>query len=690
MEQKSNTTAMLLLEIGTEEIPARFLPVAMDKLRSNAEKMLSDKRLSFSSLKTYATPRRLSLIAEDVPSYQTASEKEIWGPPVNVAFDSSGNPTKAAEAFAKTNSVPIDSLQRKEKGKGSYLVAVVREDAQDTESIMQAMLPELILSLNFPKSMRWGNGSIRFARPIHWILALYANKKIVFEIEGIKSSNMTKGHRFLSPASFEIKDTRSYINLLKNNFVVLNPEERKKNILQEANSLTEAIGASIVKDDELINHVSYLIEYPTPFMGTFPAEYLELPPELLITVMKGHQKYFAVNSGAKLTNRFIIVSNTKEDNAETIKRGAERVIKARFEDARFYYHEDKKVSEKERLKELKKVTFHEKLGNLHDKVLRISAIAELISDKCSPDIKDEIKTAALLSKSDLASGVVREFPELQGTMGGYYAANDKLSSEISKAISEHYRPAFSGDEIPETDAGAAVSLADKLDNIASFFSIGLAPTATEDPFALRRQTLGIIAILIGKRYRMNIIELFTKALQPYQSDKTASVLEGMLRFYEQRLEVLLQSQGYTADCVSAVACFAKDEPLYSVKDRLEALKKFKLVAGYESFLLAFKRINNIAPQDKSEPVKKEMFTQDEESALYSAAESAASKLYPLLALERYSDSLEVLLTLKDPVNNFFDKVLVMDKNEDIKNNRLALVKYIQTVGRQLADFSKLS
>lgn len=689
MEQKNDTTAMLVLEIGTEEIPARFLPLAMDKLRSNAEKMLSDNRLSFTSLKAYATPRRLCLIAEGVPSLQTAVEKEVWGPPVNVSFDANGNPTKAAEAFAKNNNLPIDSLQRKEKGKGSYLVAVVREEAQPTEAILHAVLPELILSINFPKSMRWGNGSIRFARPIHWILAIYANKKVVFEIEGIKSSNMTKGHRFLSPASFEVKDTRSYINLLKNNFVILDPEERKKNILEDADRLTAAIGASVVRDEELIQHVSYLIEYPTPFLGTFPAEYLELPPELLITVMKGHQKYFAVNSGGKLTNRFIIVSNTKEDNVETIKRGAERVIKARFEDARFYYHEDKKVSLKERLKELKKVTFHEKLGNLYDKTLRISAIAEYIADKCSLDIRDEIKTAAQLSKSDLISGVVREFPELQGTMGGYYATNDRLSNDISKAIAEHYRPAFSGDAIPETDAGAAVSLADKLDNIASFFSIGLAPTANEDPFALRRQTLGVIAILIGKRYRIDITELFTKALQPCQSDKTASILEDMLKFYEQRLEVLL-NQGYTADCVSAVTCFAKDEPLYTVKDRLEALKKFKAVADYEGFLLSFKRINNIAPEGKSGPVKKELFSQEEEVVLYSAAESAASKLYPLLALERYSDSLEVLLTLKEPVNRFFDKVLVMDKNEDIKNNRLALIKYIQTVGRQLADFSKLS
>ncbi|TAN45430.1 MAG: glycine--tRNA ligase subunit beta [Nitrospirae bacterium] len=689
MELKNDTASMLLLEIGTEEIPARFLPLALDKLRSNAERMLSDKRLSFTSLKAYATPRRLCLIAEGVPSLQTAVEKEVWGPPVNVSFDANGNPTKAAEAFAKANNLSVDSLQRKEKGKGLYLVALVREDALPTETILPEVFYELILSINFPKSMRWGNGSIRFARPIHWILASYANKKVVFEVEGIKSSNMTKGHRFLSPASFEVKDTRSYINLLRNNFVIIDHDERKKTIMEESDVLTSAIGASVVKDDELMHHVSYLIEYPMPFLGTFPAEYLELPPELLITVMKGHQKYFAVNSGGKLTNRFIIVSNTKEDNAETIKRGAERVIKARFEDARFYYHDDKKASLKERLKELKKVTFHEKLGNLYEKTLRISSIAEYIADKCCADIKDEIRIAAQLSKSDLVSGVVREFPELQGVMGGYYAANDKLGPDVAQAIAGHYRPAFSGDTIPETDAGAVVSLADKLDNIASFFSIGLVPTATEDPFALRRQTLGIISILIGKRYRLDVSELFRKALQPYQSDRTASILEDMLKFYEQRLEVLL-NQGYAADCVDAVTCFAKDEPLYTVKDRLEALKRFKTLPDYEGFLLSFKRINNIAPEGKSGPVKKELFSQEEEAALYNAAESAASKLYPLLALERYSDSLEVLLTLREPVNRFFDKVLVMDKNEDIKNNRLALIKYIQTVGRQLADFSKLS
>src|SRR5208283_3646375 len=357
----------LVLEIGTEEIPARFLPSAIVKLKESADRIFTECRLSFDSLKTFATPRRLSLFA-DLDPLQNASEKEIWGPPANVAFTEGGLPTKAAEAFMRSSGASLEDLTRKEKGKGSYVVAIVKEPARRTADLLPEILKKLILSLNFPKSMRWADGTLRFARPIHWIFALYDTDRIKFELDGIKSNNVTRGHRFLSPASFEIKDSRAYINLLKNNFVVLDQEERMKIILEGANKLASSVNASLLEDAQLLQHVAFLVEYPVPVLGTFAEEYLSLPKELLVTVMKDHQKYFALeDSNGNLTNYFIIISNTKLENAEIVRKGAERVIKARFEDARFYVEQDKKIPSTTRLQGLKKVVFHDRLGTIYQK-----------------------------------------------------------------------------------------------------------------------------------------------------------------------------------------------------------------------------------------------------------------------------------------------------------------------------------
>lgn len=688
--------SLLLLEIGTEEIPSRFLPDAIAKLKENAEKIFSEYRLLFRSLKTYATPRRIALFAE-IDSLQKASEKEVWGPPVNAAFDSKGNPTKAAEAFARANGVDIDSLSQKEKGKGTYLVAVIKEEAGQTAEMLPVILPKLILSLNFPKSMRWGNGSIRFARPLRWLLAMYNNKKVEFEIDGIKSSNSTRGHRFLSPATFEVKDSKTYINLLRNNFVILDPEERKKLILDGANKSALSINASIVEDVELLDHVAYLVEYPVPVIGTFPSEYLSLPQELLITVMKGHQKYFAMKDAeGRLINYFIVISNTHQDNAETIKRGAERVIKARFEDARFYYDNDRKISLRERSEGLKKVIYHDRLGSLYDKSLRIASIADFIAEKCFPENKEDINTAALLSKTDLISGVVGEFPELQGIMGSYYALTDEYKKEIAAAIAEQYLPAHSGDRLPETAIGAVLSLSDKLDNIASFFMLGLTPSGTEDPFALRRQALGIISILLKNRYNLCISELIGRALQLFEptafSLQPSALKDDLIKFFEQRIEPLFQSQGYPLDSISSVMNFVKDMPLYTIKERLDAIQKLKDEPDYESFLLAIKRVNNIAPKDNYElrVVSLELFQQQEEKDLYEAVKAITPQIDSLLDENRYYDAIKLLSSLKESINRFFDKVLVMDKNEEIKQNRLSLIKNIQKLALQIADFSKLS
>lgn len=679
----------LLMELGTEEIPARFLPDALISLKAIAEDVFTDNRLPFSGIKTYATPRRLVLTA-DVAKKQTSSEREIWGPPVNVAYDKDGNPTKAAEAFAKTYNIPTEYLQKKEKGKGTYVVAVITDTVSSAAEVLPEALKKVILSLNFPKNMRWGSGDLRFVRPIHWILAMYDNQKISFEIEGIKSNVFTRGHRFLSPASFEIKDSKSYMNLLRNNYVIVDHDERRKLIMANASQLATEVNGSVIWDDELLEHVTFLVEYPVPVIGTFSSEYLALPQELLVTVMKGHQKYFAIeDSRKKLLNHFIIVSNTKNTNAETVRKGAERVIKARFEDARFYFEEDSKTTLKSRAEDLKNVVYHDKLGSLYSKTERITSIANSICSRCCPERQNDVNTAAFLSKTDLITGVVREFPELQGIIGSYYALNEGYSEEVSRALREQYLPSHTGDVLPKTDTGAVVSLADKLDNIASFFMLGMSPTGSEDPFALRRQAHGVILIAIDKCYELSLSEMFEIALKPHEVKDKRELMNTLMKFFEQRIDYIFQSQGYAEDFIASVMPFAWTQPLYRVKERLKAIIQFKNDPDFDSLLLSIKRINNIAPKGTTPPVKRDLFMQEEESLLYQAFETVGLKVNSQLEAHEYHGALESLKVLKNPINNFFDKVLVMDKNEEIKDNRLSLIKEIQALAIQIVDFSRL-
>ncbi len=686
----SDNTSTLLMELGTEEIPARFLTNALNNLKSIAENVFRDNRLPHGEIKTYATPRRLVLIVE-VEKRQVALEKEIWGPPVNAAFDQEGNPTKAAEAFAKAHGISIDELQRKEKGKGTYIVAVIKEEAKDASDVLPEVLKKIILTLNFPKNMRWGDGDLRFVRPIHWILAIYNNEKVSFEIDGIASNVMTRGHRFLSPASFEIKDPKSYIHFLKNNYVIVNHEERKKLIIEGANKLAAEVSGQVIWDEDLLEHVAFLVEYPVPVLGTFSPEHLVLPHELLVTVMKGHQKYFALEDSLKrLINNFIIISNTRSANADTVRKGAERVIRARFEDARFYFEEDSKTPLKNRLEALKNVVYHDRLGSLYNKTQRIAFIASSICTHCCPERIDDVNTAALLSKTDLITGVVREFPELQGIIGSYYASKEGYNESISKALREQYLPSHTGDLLPVTDIGAIVSLSDKLDNIASFFTLGLSPTGSEDPFALRRQSHGIILIAMEKGYDLSLENMLDIALKPHEIKEKSELMNSLSAFFEQRIDYILQSQGYPGDIIAAVMPFVWTTPLHRIKERMKALINFKDDPDFDSLLLSIKRINNIAPKSVPAPVKKDLFVQEEERLLYKDFESVRDEINYQLEIFNYINALKILKILRNSINNFFEKVLVMDKSEEIRMNRLAIIKEIQTLIMRIADFSKIT
>ena len=688
--QDIQNRASVLLEIGTEEVPSRFLPGAIRDLKAIAAKTFGEYRVDYADSIVYATPRRLALIVTGITATQKDMVREVFGPAKKAAYDDQGNPTKAASGFAASLGIQVTDLSLKQKGKGDYVVAVVEEKGKETKALLPELLKKIILSLHFPKSMRWGSGSMTFVRPIAWILAVSGPEKIDFEIDGLRSSNQTRGHRFLSPAAFQIRDISSYKHFLETNFVVLDQDKRRDVIMKSMAQLLQNSGMQVVADEGLLETVTFLVEYPVPVLCSFDREYLKLPKELLITVMKDHQKYFAVQDPAgNLANSFIVISNTKAENAETVRIGAERVIKARFDDAKFYYRDDTAKPLADRIEHLMDVTFHDQLGSLLEKTDRIAAIAGHLAEKLLPASREKTVRAARLSKADLITGVVREFPELQGIMGKYYAYHDREGREIADALEEQYLPKSFGDRLPQTEVGAMVSLADKADNIASFFSIGLVPTGSEDPFALRRQAMGIVSIFLDRGYALTLKEIFDFALGNMKKIKVPEpVMENIMNFMAQRTEFILSSAGYQQEIIRAVLQLSFSNPLQSITARIQAIAAAQKEATFFDFLLAIKRVNNIVPKNPLPPARPSLFQQDEEKDLYAAVASARETLMPALATRDFSAALKAILPITSFVNSFFDKVLVMDKREEIKTNRLSLLKEVWETVAPIADFSK--
>ncbi|HLA00005.1 MAG TPA: glycine--tRNA ligase subunit beta, partial [Thermodesulfovibrionales bacterium] len=665
---------------------------AIQNLKENASAILRENYIEFAEIKTYATPRRLVLVAAGLPDQQASRVREIFGPPKRVAFDEGGNPTEAAVRFANSQGVKAENLIVKKKDKGEYVAAVVEEKGLAVKDLLPEVLKKIVLSIRFSKAMRWGNGSLRFARPIHWLLAMFDKDIMRFELDGVKSSNITWGHRFLSRGRFQIKEVSDFRNLLENNFVIVDQEQRRKIILEGIRRLAALAGGKPIEDEELVETVNFLVEYPFPVLCSFQKEYLELPKELLVTVMKDHQKFFAIeDEEGRLINYFIVISNTKKENEEIVRIGAERVIKARFEDAKFYFREDRKKNLNERIGELSKVIFQEKLGSLHKKTERIVSIAAFLSERLMPLAKEKILRAAWLSKTDLSTGIIREFTELQGVMGKYYALHDGEDSEIAMAIEEQYLPKHSGGTLPSTEIGAFLSVADKIDNIASFFCLGLIPTGSEDPFALRRQALGIIAIMLDKGYDISLKDLIDRALQNLASlfplpEQTG---EKISQFFEQRLEPVFSERGYDSDLIQSILSLSVDQTLKDVDGRLDALKRFKEEKTYNSFLLAIKRVHNILPRKTVPELKTDLLIEDAEKNLLEKLNFAKPNLSGFLAEKKYYDAIDLLSFLTDPINQFFDHVLVMDKREEIKQNRFALLREVWKTASTIADLSRL-
>ncbi|MCS7203646.1 MAG: glycine--tRNA ligase subunit beta [Thermodesulfovibrio sp.] len=674
-----------LFEIGTEEIPARFIPLGIKQLKENFEKILNEYKIDFKNLKTYATPRRLAISCWLSPK-QTSTEKLIWGPPAHIAFDETGNPKQAAIAFAQANLINIKDLQIRQKGKGYYVCALIREEGLATENILPEILNKLFFSLNFPKMMRWGSGAIKFVRPIRWLTVLYEGKVIQFELNGVKSDCKTQGHRFLVEETLNIKTADEYEKILEKAFVIPDPEKRRQLIVNQIKNLANMIEGEALLDEDLVEEVVYLVEHPVMVLCSYPEKYISLPEELLITVMKDHQRYFAVkDKDGKLKNYFIAIGDTVVENSEQIRKGAERVIKARFEDAKFYYEEDLKKGIEKLLEETKGIIYHEKIGTLYDKAARIEKIIINLGKKLLPDKLETLKVAAKYCKADIASGVVKEFPELQGVMGGYYCKVKGWPEEVVLAIKEHYLPKGLSDEIPSTDIGCLLSIADRLDHLSSFFFLGHIPSGTEDPFGLRRSGNGIVIISLKKRYDVSIREL-SESIEDFEKEEIKEEIE---RFLGQRVESYLELKGYEVNLIKTINDLITKIPVWETEERLQAVQSFMKEEIFQSFYFSVKRVSNIIREFKDIDLIPESFIAEEEKRLYEKILSIKEDLDNCIIKKKFTEALYLLSSLNPFITDFFDNVLVMDKDEKLRNNRIALLQRVHKILTTVTDLSKL-
>lgn len=684
----------LLLEIGTEEIPAGFIPQALIDLESLAKKELEASRIDYNGIKTLGTPRRLVLVIESVSEKQRDEETKKIGPSKQAAFDEKGNPTKAAIGFAKSQSVPVESLTLIQTEKGEYVCAVKKESGKPTSELLSSILPEWIFSIPFQKSMRWADVPIRFARPIHWILALFGGEVIPFEVGNIRSGNITYGHRFMHPDYFPVKDFQSYLQKAREASVIVDPAERKKRIEDEMIREGAKVSGRVLKDEELLNEVNFLVEYPVALCGTFDNKFLSLPREILVHSMKEHQRYFPlVDDHGTLLPHFVCISNINPKNREVVVKGNEKVLRARLSDAAFFFEDDLKTSLEKRLEQLKKVVFQAKLGTSYEKVMRFKQLALWMTERTDPTLREVVERASLLCKADLVTGMVGEFPKLQGIVGREYARLSGEKPEVAEAIYEHYLPGFAGDRLPSSPIGDIVSIADKMDTIVGCFGVGLVPTGTADPFGLRRQALGIIRIILEKKYPISVrglIEESEKQLKEKMERPVGKVKEEVLDFFRVRYQNFLLDKGYPFDVTEAVISNSFGE-LLDIQHRIDALRTAREWKDFGSIVIGFKRAMNILKGLTSTmEINPSLFSEPVEKNLYQSFLKARENISRFLSQKDYETALLEMTQMKKPIDEFFDGVMVMVEDETVRNNRLALLDEIGKVFLRIADFSKLT
>ena len=679
----------LLLEIGTEEVPAHVMPGILSQLKENAAKTFEELRIEYKNIKTLGTPRRSALLVEGLAEQQADLSKENRGPAVNIAFDADGNPTKAAQGFARGQGVKPEELVTKD----GYVYAMVHEKGGQTVDLLGDTLKGLVDGLNFPNNMHWADLDYKFIRPLRWLVALYGQDVIDFEVANVKSGRTSRGHRFLSEGDFEIADAEDYVEACRKASIIVDQNERCEMIRQQIAEVAAANGGQAEVNEDLLEEVLYLVEYPTALCGKFDEKYLALPAEAVITPMRDHQRYFPVLKDGQLLPLFITIRNGGKEHLETVQHGNERVLRARLEDAQFFFDEDRKKTLEQHGEKLKTVVFQDGLGTIYDKALRLEVLAGYIADAIGAneqDKKDAVR-AAKLAKADLVTGMVTEFTELQGVMGREYALLDGETKAVAQAIDEHYMPRFAGDSQPASVAGRIVSLADKIDTIVGTFSRGLIPTGSQDPFALRRQALGIVNMLKEAQYHISLSQLVAKAMELLNiadAGQQAKLQNDVADFMKLRLKNVLADAGIRYDVVDAV--FVTVDDIYGVFLRAQAVNE-AVKQDMEKTIQAFVRTGNIArkAEDVQAAVEADLLAEQVEKDLCKAYEAAASKVEREIEAQDYAGAIATLSQLAAPIDAFFDGVMVMDKDEKIKNNRLGLLKLVDNLICQVADFSKI-
>jgi glycyl-tRNA synthetase beta chain len=684
----------LLLELFSEEIPARMQVRAARDLERLLVGGLSDQGLLFESARSFAGPRRLTVAIGGLPATQNDRVEERKGPRV-------GAPEKAIQGFLKSAGVTLEECQQRSDDKGNFYVAIIARKGRATAEVLAAIIPDAIARLPWPKSMRWGNGSFRWVRPLHSILATFDGEVVKFDIAGLRSGNITRGHRVLGSQSIEVRHFDDYESKLQKAFVVIDHAERRDAILNEARQKAFAQGFEIVPDDGLLDEVAGLAEWPSVLIGAIAPEFMDLPEEILQLSMRTHQKYLALRDGAtgKLADRFALVTNmVTEDAGREIVRGNERVLRPRLSDAKFFWEQDRKRTLESRIPKLKHVIFHAKLGTQFDRVSRIIGLAGAMARMIDANV-ELAKRAALLCKADLTTEVVGEFPELQGIMGRYYAIHDGEPEAVANAIAEHYRPAGPSDSLPSTPVAMAVALAEKLDMMIGLFAAGEKPTGSGDPYGLRRASLGIIRIILENQLRLALGSITREHLARYgesglqvaQPDAAAS---DVLTFFVERLQVALKERGVRHDLIQAVFALSGEDDLVRLVRRVEALQSFLATEDGANLLTGYRRAANILRiEEKKDKAQyrgiPELLHQEEEQELHASLVHAKVEAARALSQEDSTAAMSALARLRAPVDRFFDRVTVNTGDAALRVSRLKLLSQIVETAHQVADFSKI-
>lgn len=710
----------LLFEIGTEEIPAKFMPGILKQLKELAAAKMQELRIPFEDITVYGTPRRIAFIASGVAETQADVVVEAKGPSVKIAYVS-GAPSKAAQGFARGQGVDVNDLVVRD----NYVYAVKHLAGQPVVELLPGLLMDILTSLSFPKTMRWADYDFRFVRPIRWLVALFGEQVIPVEICGVKSGKFSMGHRFMQQSlkaaaesqgllsaaltkvgnkvysalagvkgAVEIPAAGDYKKVMYDNFVMVDQDERRALILQQIKDLAAQNGGEAEINEDLLEEVNYLVEWPTALCGKFEEKFLSLPKECIITPMREHQRYFPVlDEDGNLLNKFITVRNGGSEHLDIVTHGNERVLRARLSDAEFFFNEDRAVKLEDRLEKLKTVSFQEGLGNMYDKSERLVKIAEMLRFAINTPVDEEnLRRCALLCKTDLVTGMVIEFTELQGVMGREYALLDGEKPEVAKGIYEHYLPRFAGDELPQSTIGRIVGIGDKLDNICATFSRGLAPTGSQDPYALRRQALGVINILLDANYHISLAKVIagTLYLLDIKPEETGKLVPQIMDFFKQRLRNLLMDQGIRYDVIDAVFADKRNDDVVDLAARCKALAAYVEAGNAEPLVQVSVRVSNLCKKiEKEVAISGALFKDDSEKALHETVGAVSKEIIPEIVLYDYAAVLKAAEKVIAPVNNFFDNVMVMDKDENVKNNRLALLEEVRGIVNAVGDLSLL-